>query len=132
MNEQRMYICSPYRNPEPRKQERNRLRAIQYGEQLARFWYQTFGESVVPVIPHASLTLWLDDANPAEREIGLRMGMELLSVCDALVVCGSTISEGMANEIAFARERQMDIYCTDATLAQELGVICCRMSEWAV
>lgn len=39
----------------------------------------------------------LDDANSAERKIGLRMGMEkdlLLAVCDALVVCGSAVSEG--------------------------------------
>jgi len=45
----------------------------------------------------------LDDAEPTEREIGLRLGHRVLEVCDELWLCGGRVSSGMAREIEEAQ-----------------------------
>jgi hypothetical protein len=45
----------------------------------------------------------LNDANPEERQRGIRMGLRLLAECDELWVCGDKITEGMRTEIAEAQ-----------------------------
>jgi hypothetical protein len=54
------------------------------------------------IAPHLLYPQILNDANPAEREIGIRMGLRLLAECDELWVCGNKITEGMRTEIAEA------------------------------
>ena len=44
----------------------------------------------------------LDDSDPEQRAIGLKLGHRLLSVCQEVWVCGGRISSGMAGEIALA------------------------------
>ena len=56
----------------------------------------------------------LKDENPVERELGLFFGIVWLGKCDKMWVFGSTISTGMAKEIAKARKRRIPIrYFTD-------------------
>ena len=71
---------------------------------------QVFGEERCdPVCTAPSVPQFLDDGKPAERAIGMFMGMVLLGKCEQLWVFGSTISKGMAAEIEKAEKRDMPI-----------------------
>jgi len=93
---QKLYICSPLTAPTKPEIRRNMLRAQQYMELMAGHY------GCRTVAPHAYLPELLDDHIPAERELALSFGKQLLYLCDALVICGNVISKGMAGEIAFA------------------------------
>lgn len=90
------YICSPYRGDI----ENN----VAYAQKLVKHALQL---GYAPICPHLYLTQVLDDNNPQEREQGLRAGLELLSVCDVIIV-GSTygISEGMLAEMKQADRQE--------------------------
>lgn len=45
----------------------------------------------------------LDDADPVQRQIGIRMGLRVLEAADELWLCGCRISEGMREEITAAK-----------------------------
>ena len=83
------YICSPYRG----NVQRNKV----YARRLVRW---AIVDGYAPICPHLYLTEVLNDNEPEERVAGLNIGLELLSVCDVVIV-GSRygISEGMAAEI---------------------------------
>lgn len=57
-----------------------------------------------PIAVHLLYPQMLDDAEPTEREIGLRLGHRVLEVCDELWCCGDRISSGMAREIEEAQK----------------------------
>lgn len=90
-NNKLIYIASPYAGDI----ERNTAFAID-----ACRYCITQGHT--PVAPHLLYTRMLDDADPAQREIGLELGYRLLEHADELWVCGERISPGMAAEIAEA------------------------------
>lgn len=52
-------------------------------------------EGVTPVAPHLLYPQFLDDSDPIQRNLGTHAGLELLTRCDELWVCGSEISPGM-------------------------------------
>lgn len=54
--------------------------------------------------PHLLYPQVLDDGIPAERQLGLDMGKEILGWCDELWAFGDFISPGMADEIEAARQ----------------------------
>ena len=56
-----------------------------------------------PIAVHLLYPQMLDDAEPPEREIGLRLGHRVLEVCDELWLCGGRVSSGMAREIEEAQ-----------------------------
>lgn len=56
-----------------------------------------------PIAVHLLYPQMLDDAEPTEREIGLRLGHRVLEVCDELWLCGGRVSSGMAREIEEAQ-----------------------------
>lgn len=58
----------------------------------------------MPIAPHLLYPQFMDDSDPHQRELGIRMGLELLKTCDELHVYGPRISTGMAREIAVWRE----------------------------
>lgn len=60
-------------------------------------------QGYTPIAVHLLYPQMLDDNDPAERELGLRLGHRVLDVCDELWCCGSRISSGMAREIAEAQ-----------------------------
>lgn len=87
-----VYIASPFAGDMEQNIEAARsycLEAIERG--------------VTPVAPHLIYTQFLDDGDPAQRNTGMRAGLELLSRCDELWVCGPEISTGMQREIQFAK-----------------------------
>lgn len=100
----RAYICSPLFAPAQPEVRRNMLKARMYMEQIAVTYHcRTFA-------PHAYLPELLDDRNPKERGIALSFGMEVLGICDALIICGNRISPGMRREIQEAQESRKDIF----------------------
>ena len=57
-------------------------------------------QGYIPIAVHLLYPQMLDDGDPAERELGLQLGQQLLRRCDELWVCGDRISSGMAREIS--------------------------------
>lgn len=49
------------------------------------------------------------DANADERKVGMRYGIDALSQCSELWLCGSYISEGMQAEIDYANKHHITI-----------------------
>ena len=83
----KVYICSPYRGD------------VETNVQNARKYCRAEVElSCLPIAPHLLFTQFLDDAIPKERERGLRMGTQMLGLCDELWAFGEP-SEGMRMEI---------------------------------
>jgi len=105
-----IYICSPLRG----KLDENIKKATQYCAYAAE-------QGVIPIAPHTMFTKFLDDTIPQQREKGLAMGLELLKRCDGLCVCGDTISMGMQNEIAYAKQQNIPISrISEATITQHM------------
>ena len=100
-----VFICSPYKGDI----EINTLRAKRYGR------YAVTKEQV-PIIPHLMYTQFLNEDSYEERQLGLEMGLILLSKCQEIWVFGSRISKGMEMEIKEAERmkipiRYHDIHC---------------------
>ena len=46
---------------------------------------------------------------PEEREIGIRLGMEVLRRCEEVWICGDQMSEGMKWEAEYAKAREIPV-----------------------
>lgn len=88
---QSVYICAPLGGDV----EGNLDRAKQYAEYALRC-------GTAPVVPHF-YAFCLNDADPADREIGITAGLQLLSRCDALWMFGDKVAPGMKTELEFCR-----------------------------
>lgn len=86
-----VYICSPYAGDI----ESN----VRFAKAACRYAAE---QGCAPVAVHLMYPRILDDAVPAQREIGIRMGLRVLASCDELWICGSRISHGMRCEISEA------------------------------
>lgn len=86
-----VFICSPFGGDV----ETNTLRAKRYG----RF---AVNQKVTPIIPHLMYPQFLNEHDIHERQIGLDMGLVLLSKCQEMWVFGEYISSGMSVEIKLA------------------------------
>lgn len=96
-----IYICSPCRGD----LEQNITKAQGYCREAAELW-----PDVVPIAPHVYCTQFLDDTVPAERAVGMDMGLALLDMCDEVWVYGiQNPSKGMRREIAYATERGIHV-----------------------
>lgn len=93
-----VYIASPYRGDV----DHNTSKAKEY----CRF---AVSQGAIPLAPHIYFTQFLDDNIPEERELGLRMGLEIMEQCEEIWVMGDRISEGMAAEIEAAKRLRMRI-----------------------
>ena len=89
-----VYICSPYAGDI----EANVAAARRY----SRF---AVDEGYIPIAPHLLFPQFLNDAEPAERELGLFFGNALISKCSEVWVFGSRISSGMEAEINRAKRK---------------------------
>mgnify|MGYP001025902646 FL=1 len=87
-----VYICSPFSGDV----EGNVANARRY----SRF---AVDKGYIPIAPHLLFPQFLDDNNPAERELGLFFGNALMSKCAEVWVFGSRISSGMEAEIERAK-----------------------------
>ena len=100
----KLYICSPLSASSAEGIESNMLAARMYMTQIAgSYQCRTYA-------PHAYLPELLDDHNPEERALALAFGLQLLTLCDCLVICGEIISTGMKGEIQAACQLGMKIY----------------------
>ncbi len=93
-----VYICSPYSGDT----DVNKKEARKY----SRF---AVDKGYLPITPHLLFPQFLDDSIPRERELGLFMGIVLLTKCSELWVFGDTVSQGMKIEIAKARRKAQTI-----------------------
>ena len=93
-----VFICSPFAGDI----EGNLIRARRFG----RF---AVTQKVVPIIPHLMYPQFLEENDPEERQLGIDMGLVLLSRCHELWVFGRRISSGMSMEIARAKRWKVPI-----------------------
>ena len=87
-----VYICSPYAEDVAAN--------IEAARRYSRFAVET---GYIPIAPHLLFPQFLNDADPAERELGLFFGNALMSKCSEVWVFGSRISAGMKAEINRAK-----------------------------
>lgn len=87
-----IYICSPFSGDV----EGNVKAAQDYSRYAVENGY-------IPVAPHLLFPQFLNDDNPAERQLGLFFGNALMSKCSEVWVFGSIISAGMEAEIKRAK-----------------------------
>lgn len=93
-----VYICSPYRG--------NINENIENARKYSRF---AVVHHSIPIAPHLLFSQFLDDTLGEERQTAMFMNYVLLTKCVQLWVFGSSISEGMAQEIQWAKRRHMPI-----------------------
>lgn len=83
-----VYICSPLRGDV----KENIKKANEYCREEAL-------KGNCPIAPHCIFTQFLNDNILEERKLGIEMGLNLLTRCDEILVCGNKITEGMQMEI---------------------------------
>lgn len=92
INGRRVFICSPLRGDVQTNQERARA----YARMAALSGH-------IPITPHIYFTQFLEERVEHERELGIQMGIRLLSLCDELWVFGTDYTQGMQMEIDYWR-----------------------------
>lgn len=99
----KVYVCSPFRPTavsqadRAEEQRSNIERALKACRILAMMGIQ-------PLAPHLYFTRFLKDDVAAERDAGMRFALSWLEQADELWVFGERVSDGMAQEIAKAKE----------------------------
>jgi hypothetical protein len=93
----RVYICSPLGGDVPSNLER--------AKEYAKYALEC---GAAPVVPHF-YALLLDDAEPEQRTLGIRAGQALLWFCDEVWVFTETRSPGMKDELALARQLNIQV-----------------------
>ena len=112
-----IYICSPYRPVDiaPKTAPLKEIERIQKHEIAAnidrarRACRIVVALGMIPMAPHIYFTQFMDDTVETERRRGMDFGLRWLAECDELWVFGERISEGMAAEIAKAKELGKEI-----------------------
>lgn len=95
-----VYICSPYIGSGTNKTDR--LQNIVDAQHFCDIAIKKYG--VIPIAPHAYFTQFLCDDIPEQRELGLRMAKEMLSLCHEVWIFASDgVSDGMKAEIQLAK-----------------------------
>jgi hypothetical protein len=92
----KVFICSRYRADENHTVE----------DAIGSAYFacaRAIDKGYAPYAPHLYLPHWLDDNDPVEREMGMAVGRTFLEVCDEVWQWGKTITEGMATELAYAK-----------------------------
>lgn len=107
MHFKKIFICSPLRALSPEGIARNQARAIQLARAAAL-------QGHIPIVPHIYFTQFLQEDSEAERDLGIRMGIHLLSMCDELWVHGDP-TVGMQMEID-----HWEMYFSDRPLVWKL------------
>ena len=93
-----VFICSPFAGDRVRNAERAR--------DYCRF---AVSQGYIPIAPHLIFPQFMDEDDPAQRNLGIFFGMVLMSKCQEVWVFGGNISKGMAVEIEKAKRRGLPI-----------------------
>jgi hypothetical protein len=56
----------------------------------------------LPVVPYVLMDGILDDTDPEERALGMKLDIDQLRACDEIWLCGERVSAGMKAELAVA------------------------------
>lgn len=91
-----VYICSPYSGDV----EKNIEKAKKYSRYALQKGY-------IPIAPHLYLPQFMDDKT--ERELAMFIDLVLLSKCTQIWVFGDEITNGMAEEITRAMDKNMPV-----------------------
>jgi hypothetical protein len=92
-----VYIASPYKGD----MKRNLRKAAKYTAAAIK-------QGKIPIAPHLFYSAVLDDTNARERQTGMSIGIDLLTLCNELWAFG-TPSEGMAKEIEIAKQLNIPV-----------------------
>lgn len=84
----KIYVCSPLSGDI----KKNIENAKEYSKLVV-------DQGHLPITPHIYFTQFLDDTKSTERIKGMKMGIELMEMCDEMWVFGKVISQGMRKEI---------------------------------
>lgn len=109
----RVYVASPLRGSTKKATITNMEAARDY-EAMAK--YLDYDAKAI----HGWLPNTLDDRNPLDRRIALKMGLQLLKSCDIVFACGEYLSEGMKGEIEYAIRRGKHVYVFSDALYQDI------------
>ena len=103
-------ISSPYRavSDDPLQRAQEKQRNILMARAACRL---ALRRDYVPIAPHLYFPQFLRDDEPAERRVGIETALRCIGYCDELWAIGDRISEGMADEIAYANEIGIPIRC---------------------
>lgn len=104
----KVYICSPFAGDT----ETNTANALKY----CRF---ALSKGKFPIAPHCYLPRFMDDSNPAERELAISFGIRMLYECREVWIFGRNISEGMKKEILAAKWHQIRIRQFNENMEEE-------------
>lgn len=102
----KVFICSPYRGDTSRN--------IEQAKRYARFAY---GCKYLPIVPHLYFPSFLSDDVPSERMDGIMLGLELMKQCEEIWIFGCRITDGMAFELAMARQLGILVDCYDEEIS---------------
>lgn len=112
-NKPRVYVASPLRGSTKKATVTNMEAARDY-EAMAK--YLDYDAKAI----HAWLPNTLDDRNPLDRKIALKMGLQLLKSCEIVFACGEYLTEGMKGEIEYAMRRGKHVYVFSDALYQDI------------
>lgn len=90
----KVYICSPFAGDTEINVKKAR-----------RYCAFAVAQGYIPYAGHLFFPQFMSDNDPAQRELGLFMGMVYLDSCKECWVFGDTISNGMIAEIERAKKR---------------------------
>ena len=82
-------------------------------EKTKQYCRYALEQGQIPLAP-----LFMNDADPEERELAIFMDVILLGKCDELWVFGDRISEGMKTEIDVAKKRRQKIRYFKASMQE--------------
>ena len=107
----RIFVCSPYSG----EVERN----VAIARRLCRVVIEA-GHS--PMAPHLLYPAFMDDADPEDRNRGLRCGLHFLEVCDEIWIYPyNGLSRGMIKEIVHAARAGVPILTFPENIADLKG-----------
>jgi hypothetical protein len=92
----RIYVCHPFADD-----------PVGNAERVLVICRALVGEGHLPIAPHLYLPRFIDEVT--ERDVALRLCVELVACCDALWLYGTRITPGMEREIAAAHERGIPV-----------------------
>ena len=97
------YICHPFRGRDDKEIEKNINNTCEYAKKYEGLGY-------TPIIPHIlSLAIFGAHNDGDDDEKVVKYDMNLLSLCDVMIICGNKVSKGMEAEIKFCKNNSIKI-----------------------
>lgn len=97
-----VFICSPFRDADSKKHKEN----IELARNVCKYVYY---QGMIPYAPHLFCPEFLNDDVLEDRKAGIEIGLYMMRKCDFMLVVGDRITEGMAQEIEFAKCEKIKI-----------------------